>query len=59
MGIQKGEGKREWTFVWEGFAGFYGVAAIFEAEGVVGLGVCVAGRCLGEDAADETRRRGE
>ena len=59
MEIQEGEGEREWTFVWEGFAGFYGVAAIFEAEGVVGLGQGVAGGCLGENAADETGRRGE
>ena len=56
----EGKGEEcERTFIWEGFSGFHGDAAIFETEGVVGLSQCVAGRCLCEDAADETRRRGE
>lgn len=38
-GLKRGEkGGAERTFVGEGFAGFYGDAAIFEAECLIGLG---------------------
>ena len=47
------------TIVGKDLPGFYGDAAVCETECLVGLGQCVAGWCLSQDAADETRRCGE
>ncbi len=53
------EGGLERTTVGDNVAGFYGEAAICEAQCLVGHGICVAGGCLGQDAADETGRCGD